>query len=261
MPDSSSPKSSSKFNHKKLENIENLVRKLRQLSSTDDEVPATDHIALLCETQSTDHRYVSEILLASGLLMKDINCGPKGPMPIQLDPSGHPINPDLFLVLEQTKSSMLTKLESIHENTPRPKPEKEKIHRKLLFDVVNELLIQKLELTSPGAQPYQMLRARKLAGRFPGGRQLLKELCSEIEQLKADNSTSDCCNDDSNLILGQDVLRQLKGWYEFSAEVPDMVLEIERSIFKDLIDEVVSGERASGLETKASRRRRQLFAK
>ncbi|XP_038982054.1 protein LONGIFOLIA 1 isoform X1 [Phoenix dactylifera] len=260
-PDSSSPKSSSKFNHKKLENIENLVQKLRRLSSTDDEVPATDHIALLCETPSPDHRYVSEILLASGLLMKDINIGPMGPMPIQLHPSGRPINPDLFLVLEQTKSGMLTKLESIHENIPRPKPEREKIHRKLLFDVVNELLIQKLELTSPGAQPYLMLRARKLAGSFPSGQQLLRELCSEIEQLKADTSISDCCNDDSNLISGQDVLRQSKGWYEFGTEVPDVVLEIERMIFKDLIDEVVSGEGASGLQTKASRGRRQLFAK
>ncbi|XP_010937633.1 protein LONGIFOLIA 1 isoform X2 [Elaeis guineensis] len=261
LPDSSSPNSGSKFNHKKLENIKNLVQKLRQLSSTDDEVPATDHIALLCETQSPDHRYVSEILLASGLLMKDINCGTMGPMPIQLHPSGHPINPDLFLVLEQTKSSMVTKLNGIHENAPRPKPEREKIHRKLLFDVVNELLIQKLELTSPGAQPYLMLRAMKLAGRFPSGQQLLRELCSEVEQLKADTSIRDCCNDDTNLISGQDVLRQSKGWYEFSTEVPDMVLEIERLIFKDLIDEVVSGEGASGVQTKASRWRRQLFPK
>ncbi|KAG1347781.1 protein LONGIFOLIA 1 [Cocos nucifera] len=261
LPDSSSPKSSSKFNHKKLENIENLVQKLRQLSSTDDEVPTTDHIALLCETESPDHRYVSEILLASGLLMKDIDCGTMGPMPIQLHPSGHPINPDLFLVLEQTKSSMPTKLESIHENTPRPKLEREKIHRKLLFDVVNELLIQKLELTSPGAQPYLMLRARKLAGRFPSGQQLLRELCSEIEQLKADTTIHDCCNDDTNSISGQDVLRQSKGWHEFSTEVPDVVLEMERSIFKDLIDEVVSREGASGVQTKASSWRRQLFAK
>ncbi|XP_017697631.2 protein LONGIFOLIA 1 [Phoenix dactylifera] len=248
LPDNSSPKLSSKVNHKKLENI-NLVQKLRQLSSTDDEAPATDHRASLCEHRSPDQRFVSEILLASGLLMKDISWGPAGPMPNQLHPSGHPINPDLFLVLEQTKSGSFTKLESVHENSLRPKPGPEKLHRKLLFDVVNELLIQKLELTSPGSHPYLMLQARKLAARFHGGQDLLRELCSKIEQLKAESSISDRCNNDSNLISGEDVLRQSEGWNEFSAEVPNVVLEIERSIFKDLIDEVVSGEGASSLQT------------
>ncbi|KAG1368658.1 protein LONGIFOLIA 1 [Cocos nucifera] len=241
LPDNSSPKLSSKINHKKLENIENLVRKLRQLGSADYEAPVTDRIASLCETRTPDHWYVSEILLASGFLMKDISCGPVGPMPMHLHLSSHPINPDLFLVLEQTKSGSFTKLESVHEKSLRPKPGPEKLHRKLLFDVVNELLIQKLELTGTNAHPYLMLQARKLATRFHGGQDLLRELCSEIEKLKAKSSTSDRRNDDSNWILGEGVLQQSEGWNEFSADVPNMVLEIERLIFKDLIDEVVSG--------------------
>ena len=55
----------------KLANIASLLEKLQQLSvNKDEEAPPVDHIAFLCETPSPDHRYVSEILLASGLLMK-----------------------------------------------------------------------------------------------------------------------------------------------------------------------------------------------
>jgi hypothetical protein len=61
---------SSEMNRKKLQYIEHLVQKLRQLNSNHDEA-RTDYIALLCENTNPDHRYISEILLASGLLLKD----------------------------------------------------------------------------------------------------------------------------------------------------------------------------------------------
>ncbi|XP_039131470.1 protein LONGIFOLIA 1-like [Dioscorea cayenensis subsp. rotundata] len=156
--------SSSEINHKKLKSIEILVQKLSQLSSEDGETQTTDHIALLCDTQKPDHRYVSEILLASSLLMKDLTA-----MPLQLHSSGHPINPDLFLVLEQTKSQT---------NILRPKNDTEKLHRKLIFDVVNEVLVQKLELTSP------YIKTRKLSRILPTGQRLLRQVCSEIDQLE-----------------------------------------------------------------------------
>ncbi|KAJ6887530.1 hypothetical protein NC652_028709 [Populus alba x Populus x berolinensis] len=86
---------SSEINRRKLQNIENLVQKLRRLNSTHNEA-STDYIASLCENPNPDHRYISEILLASGLLLRDLG---SGLTTFQLHPSGYPINPELFMVL------------------------------------------------------------------------------------------------------------------------------------------------------------------
>ncbi|OAY72507.1 Protein LONGIFOLIA 2 [Ananas comosus] len=242
---------SSEFTDRKLKNIENLLQKLTQLSSTDNKDPATDHIASLCETQSPDHRYVSEILIASGLLMKDLSSAP-----IQLHPSGYPINPDLFLVLEQTKSSSLFKPDNIRESRKQRKTDLDKLRRKLVFDSVNELLIQKLQLTSPSPLPEIFYRTKRISNKFPNGQRLLKELCSEIEGIKTDGGSR---NDDSNLIANEAVMMQSEGWTDFSKEVPWVVLEIERSIFKELIDEVVCKEAVYGSQGKTTRSKKQLF--
>ncbi|KAK1306344.1 Protein LONGIFOLIA 1 [Acorus calamus] len=167
------------INNKKLENIEILVQKLQQLSTDPEDPPATDHIASLCDNENPDHRYISEILLSSGLLLRDLTTAP-----VQLHPSGHPINPDLFLVLEQTKSGRLLKAEPVSNKAPRTKTDQEKVHRKLIFDAVNENLIQKLALAGPNSEPWVQAVAVKLALRPPSGHRLLKELCSTIDQFQ-----------------------------------------------------------------------------
>ncbi|CAL9157684.1 unnamed protein product [Musa hybrid cultivar] len=252
LPDAPSPNLSSGFNQKKLANIEHLVQKLRQISSKDDEASTTDHIALLCEKQSPDHRYVSEILLASGLLMRDLTSGPISTVPIQLHPSGHPINPDLFFVLEQTKSPCLAKPVTVSQNIVQLKSDPEKLQRKLVFDVVNELLIQKLKLASPGPRPDPLLQVRK--AKFPSGQRLLKEICSDIEHLKAESFVAGSLYGDNSFMAGEDMLQHSEDWTDSGKELPTIVLEIERSIFKDLIDEVISGQGATGFQSKASRR-------
>eukprot|EP00268_Persea_americana_P022954 TRINITY_DN22703_c0_g1_i3.p1 TRINITY_DN22703_c0_g1~~TRINITY_DN22703_c0_g1_i3.p1 ORF type:complete len:1134 (-),score=284.86 TRINITY_DN22703_c0_g1_i3:180-3581(-) len=251
--DTRHPDISSRINHKKLENIERLVQKLRRLNSAHDEV-AKDHIASLCENANPDHRYVSEILLASGLLLKDLS---SGPTQIQLHPSGQPINPDLFLVLEQTKISCFSKTESACENLLRSKSDKEKLHRKLLFDTVNEILIHKLSLAGPQPEPW--LQPTKLAGMIPSGQRLLKELCLEIDRLQS--VSLDDSDDGLKSILREDVMHQVDSWKDFRREVSSVVLDIERSVFKDLVDEIVTGESSASLQAKRSRRRRQLFSK
>ncbi|XP_058080305.1 protein LONGIFOLIA 1-like [Magnolia sinica] len=248
---------SSEIDHKKLENIELLVQKLRRLNSAHDEA-TTDHIASLCEDANPDHRYISEILLASGLLLKDLS---SGQTPIQLHPSGHPISPDLFYVLEQTKTSWLLKADPTCENTLRSKPNKEKLHRKLMFDAINEILVRKLALVGPQSEPW--IRSDKLTVATPSGQRLLRELCSEIDQLQAaDSLESSLDEDDDGLksILREDVMCRGESWMDFHKEVPGVVLDVERSIFKDLVDEIVNGE-ASNLRARPTRRRRQLFAK
>ncbi|GMN54307.1 hypothetical protein TIFTF001_023434 [Ficus carica] len=246
----------SKINRKKLENIENLVQKLRRLNSSHDEA-RTDYIASLCENTNPDHRYISEILLASGLLLRDLGSGLTS---FQLHPSGHPINPELFFVLEQTKASSLQlKDESTPEKAANAKSDKEKLHRKLIFDAVNEILVGKLALLSVSPEPW--LKPEKLAKKTLNAQKLLKELCYEIEQFQTKKLECNIEEEDDSLkpILWEDVMLRSGRWTDFSDEISGVVLDVERSIFKELVDEVVRGE-AANLRAKPGRRR-QLFSK
>ncbi|KAM7267740.1 hypothetical protein ACFE04_009906 [Oxalis oulophora] len=238
---------SSDSSRKKLQNIEHLVQKLRQLNSSHDEA-RTDYIASLCENSNLDHRYISEILLASGLLLRDLG---STMTTLQLHASGHPINPELFFVLEQTKASRF-----VYDKSVSSKPDHEKCHRKLIFDAVNEILIGKLDLVGFSQEPW-LKKSNKLAKKTLNAQKLLKELCSEIEQLQT--TEPEFCFDEEEQdslkkILHDDVMFQSENWCDFEGEVSGIVLDVERSLFKDLIDEIVRGEVA-----KQTRPRRQLF--
>lgn len=246
----------SEINRKKLQNIDHLVQKLRRLNSSHDEA-STDYIASLCDNTNPDHRYISEILLASGLLLRDLG---SSLTTFQLHPSGHPINPELFFVLEQTNAKAL---HSREERTPvkvsHPKTPPEKIHRKLVFDAVNEILVGKLASLGPSQEPW--LKVNKLAPKTLSAQKLLKELCSEIEQLQAKKSECSLDDEDDDLksILWEDVTHRSGSWTDFNNEISVVVLDVERLLFKDLVDEIVIGE-AGNLRAKPGRRR-QLFAK
>ncbi|RZC59986.1 hypothetical protein C5167_021744 [Papaver somniferum] len=242
---------------KKLENVEHLVQKLRRLNSTHDE-SKTDYIASLCENSNPDHRYVSEILLASGLLLGDLE---SGLMSLQPHPSGHPINPDLFYVLEQTKTSnnYLTGTEKSCEEdaVALNAHQQEKLRRKLVFDSVNEILEHKLDSVGPLLNPW--LQSNKLAGRTLNAQQLLRDLCSEIEKLVQGSENSACNFDGDDFlknILFKDVVSVSQKWAVSNGEVSGVVLDVEKLMFKDLIDEIVNGE----IIARQSRRCRQLFA-
>ncbi|OMO79746.1 hypothetical protein COLO4_24325 [Corchorus olitorius] len=246
----------SEINRKKLQNIEHLVQKLRRLNSNHDEA-STDYIASLCENTNPDHRYISEILLASGLLLRDLG---SGLTTFQLHPSGHPINPELFFVLEQTKaSSLLSKEECKAGVVSHSKPDHEKFHRKLIFDSVNEILVGKLALV--GASPEPWIKSGKLAKKTLSAQKLLKELCLEIEQLQAKKPKCNPEEEEDGLknILWEDVNCRSESWTDFHSEISGIVLDVERLVFKDLVDEIVIGE-GGGLRAKQSRRR-QLFSK
>ncbi|CAN0876948.1 Protein LONGIFOLIA 2 [Linum grandiflorum] len=207
----------------KLKSIENLVQKLRRLNSTHDEA-STDYIA---NTSSPDHRYISKILLASGLLLRDLTT-------FQMHASGYPINPQLFYVLEQTtKDSNLQTKETCYARS----------HRKLIFDAVNEILTKKL-----------MCYGRK---KTITAQKLLKELCWEIDQqLQVEKVECSSLEDEDGLKV---VTPSLERWTQFDSEVSGLVLDVERLVFKDLVDEIVMGEEARSRSKLC--RRRQLFAK
>ncbi|GJV79874.1 longifolia 1-like protein [Tanacetum coccineum] len=165
---------SSEINHKKLQTIEHLIQKLTRLNSTHDEAH-TDYIASLSENTKPDDRYIFEILLASGLLLTDLG---SSLTTFQFHSSGHPINPELFLVLEQTKFSSLPKQEPSNKKLLN----KEKFHRKLIFDPVNEVLAKKLALVVPSLESFSS-KSFKLANKTLNGQKLLRDLCTEIQEL------------------------------------------------------------------------------
>nr|GMC54545.1 protein LONGIFOLIA 2 [Ipomoea batatas] len=229
------------INRKKLKKIENLVQKLRRLNSSHDEVH-TDYIASICESTNPDHRYVAEILLASGLLLGDLG---SSTTTYEFHSSGYPINPELFSVLEQTKESTLGKEECAKENSNAMKP-KEKIHRKLIFDFVNELLAAKLALVGPFSEPWLWPRVAAMKA-APNSQKLLRELCAEIEQLHAKPSRCSLDQDDEPRNISWE--DQPESWTDFA----------ERLVFKDLVDEIVRGD-GNSLRTKPTRLK-QLFKK
>ncbi|KAK7388855.1 hypothetical protein VNO78_23682 [Psophocarpus tetragonolobus] len=240
------------INRKKLQNIDCLIQKLRQLNPSHDET-RIDYIASLCENKNPDHRYIAEILLASGLLLKALN---SELLTFQHHSSGHTINPDLFLVLEQTKlSSLLSKEGSVGKAVYR-KLNPEKWHRKLIFDAVNEILDSKL-----GSSLEPWLKPNGLTTKFISAQKLLRELCFEIQKfqyVKPDCSLEDEGDELKSMLL-QDVMCHSESWTSFTGESPGVVLDVERQVFKDLIDEFVIDEVASLQMT--SSRHMKLFGK
>ncbi|XP_057952139.1 protein LONGIFOLIA 1 isoform X2 [Malania oleifera] len=247
----------SQISRKKLQNIENLVQKLRRLNSSHDET-STDYIALLCENANPDHRYISEILLASGLLLRDLGSSLTG---FQLHPSGHPINPELFFVLEQTKANtLLSKEQDSPGKVAESKPNHEKLHRKLIFDAVNEILVGKLGSVSSSLDPW--LKPETVARKTPSAQKLLRELCLEIEQLHSMKSECNLEDEADGLknTLREDITHRSESWTNFCVEIPTVVLDVERSIFKDLVNEIVTSEVASR-QVKLSRHYSRLSTK
>ncbi|GJT35309.1 kinesin-like protein KIN-1, partial [Tanacetum coccineum] len=198
---------SSQFKREKLKKVEDLVQKLKRLNSDHNEAQ-TDYIASLCEKTNPNDIYISEILLASGLLLRDLGC-------FEFHSSGHPINPELFLVLEHTRFSNL---------------QKGKFHRKLIFDSVNEILVRKF------SSPSKMMQ---------NPRKLLSEVCLEIEQQQVHKKGYMCDleeGDDLKRLLWKDVLKKSENWTDFHDESPVIAVEVERLIFRDLVNEIVMSE-------------------
>ncbi|KAJ8448878.1 hypothetical protein Cgig2_030734 [Carnegiea gigantea] len=228
----------SKISCKKLQSIDNLVQKLRLLNPTHNE-SQTDHIASLCESTNPNDRYISEILVTSGLLLRDLASGLAA---FQLHPSGHPVNPELYFVLEQTKASLLAKGETNRDGMTSTMSNPEKLHRKLVFDVVNEILAGRLNLVGPPPEP--SFKPDKLAKKTLSAQLLLKELCIEVKLLQAKKQGFSLEEEGDGLknILTEEVMHRSDKWMDFKSDLSGIVLDVERSIFKELVNEMVISE-------------------
>ncbi|KAJ0816618.1 putative protein LONGIFOLIA [Helianthus annuus] len=215
---------SSGYSNIKFENIKQLVHQIELLdSSTNDESATNPH---------EDQIYIKEILLASGFL-NNLDCATTI---VHLHPTASLINPELFNILEKTK-----------ECTSKSK----KIERKMIFDTINDILAQKLARSASS----KLWTSKKTSG-FLNGEKLLEELCLEIHNLQT-NKASDPYDEVIN-IVSEDVNNKSEDWDHNCNEIPALVLDIERLIFKDLISEIVNAE-VSGSQERHARHRRQLF--
>ncbi|KAF8091431.1 hypothetical protein N665_0445s0018 [Sinapis alba] len=186
--------------------------------------------------KSGDHKYISEILLASGLL-RDLEYSM---ISIQLNKARLPINPGLFFILEQNNASnMMTQLDNKHNRGRGLRQQQtnptEIIRRKLIFDTVNEILAQRFTAegcTKPRLTANPITAMKKISK----GEQLLKTLCLEIDSLQGNNSK--CILEDEEDIIWNDLQCQSMNLKEFEGETPGIVLDIERMIFRDLVSEV-----------------------
>ncbi|KAG6660180.1 hypothetical protein CIPAW_03G087900 [Carya illinoinensis] len=212
-PKGTKPSFSAYIDDNKSESIRLVLQNLQQINYTE-ENPITDYTTALHESMNSDHRYISEILLASGLL-RDLDFDS---MTIQLQALGHAIDPEVFLALEQT-----------------------------------ELLL--------GGPLGKWFSPNKLAGRKPRGQQLLEEMCSAVDQLQNNhlNRSLDEGDDSLRSIISEDLMQQSMDWIDCPCEIPSIVLDLERLIFKDLITEFVNWERV-GLKGRPGRRSRKLFS-
>ena len=145
------------------------------------------------------------------------------------------VDPKLFFALEQMKTKRPLNIEGSAKKIPR-NINPEQMQRKLIFDVVNDILVQKLILDSSSALWCQ---PNELAGTTLKGKQLLDELCTEIDQLQPQNRNVSLVHEEENLKHHQAI------WTNCCNEMPNIVLDVERLIFKDLITEVVRGEVAN----------------
>lgn len=233
------PSLGAEIDHKRLES---LIQNHRCMSRTHED-PITGP---LCDSTNPDHMYISDILLASGILGYLESAWTTS----ELNTSDHLINPNLFLALEDIRTNTMP-------SDLQPKPD-EKIQRKQVFEVVNEFLVHKLVV---GDSLKQWFPPNKLADGKPRSQQLLKELCSEVDQLQRTNLNGSLDDEDESLrnILLEDFTDKAKNWTECDSEIPSVVLDVERLIFKDLINEIVSDD-SVGLHGWSGGHCRQLFS-
>ncbi|KAK9061765.1 hypothetical protein SSX86_018948 [Deinandra increscens subsp. villosa] len=223
LPNSTNLDQYPEFNTMKLENIKNLVHQIELLSTDTDDVTVHHTVKSSGEGETEDHRYVEDIILASGCL-KDLE---RMTTIVQLHPTVGLINPGLFHVLENTKTCSDHTDDGYNKNVMRSK-----LERKLVFDTVNDVLSHKLAMLGPfGPNKRRILNGDKL----------VQELCSGIDSLQNKQESGMYDEDDEvTNIINADVNKRSQDWDEYHYQVPGVVLDIERLIFKDLISEVVN---------------------
>lgn len=218
--------------------IDNLRKHIRQVNfSNEEEELLNDCQNHLCQEINSQDKYISQILSESGLL-KDLDHGLSA---IQFHSPGHLINPNLFLALEQSKAVKWPFNGDPYSIQNSRSEARNKVQRKLVFDTVNEILLDKLVVERSSKL---WLSISNIAGTESRGQQILKEICTQIDQLQDSNQNGSLndYDDASRNMIWKDLMHPSRYWGDYQNNVPGIVLDVERQIFKDLITEIVMND-------------------
>ncbi|KAL3692209.1 hypothetical protein R1sor_005860 [Riccia sorocarpa] len=149
--------------------------------------------------------------------------------------SDFPVNPTLFDRLESQERAFAWGREKDEELSTKDCPSRSFkqwqslwLHRRLLFDSVNEALSYRLKYKYPDpwiAKP--ALRPQ------PKGKHLVKEVYREIREWREETT------EDLDTIIEKDMSRGSGNWSNLNQEISEIGLEIERNILKGMIEELV----------------------
>ncbi|GAB2254381.1 hypothetical protein Droror1_Dr00022190 [Drosera rotundifolia] len=149
------------------------------------------------ETNDSEFAYVAEVLRASEYFPEDT---------------------DHFLLLEKQQ---LLKGKDTSESS--------RIQRRLIFDTITEIFDRKQQLVPVKLNPLSI-------NSIPG-KPSLSQIWSELKRIQEPGSSDDLFDTICG-VLKRDLSKDsTTGWGNWSVEISDMVLDIERLIFKDLIGE------------------------
>lgn len=212
-------------------NLQNLNHLATCTDSSYKSNQKSENLLDLIQSINPGHRYITKMLLAFGLL-KDTSI-------IQTDKDNHHVslgdifNSNMFHTLQEEDAPIEDANEELIENNDHSLQFNQKIQRKVVADVANEILIRKIT----SGRLFTMGRGRmSLQG-------ILKEVYLEIDDLCRTPSCNVDDEDDMSIrVLAVDMKYESDDWTDYSSEVPALVLDIERLIFKDLINEVITSE-------------------
>ncbi|KAG8477191.1 hypothetical protein CXB51_030716 [Gossypium anomalum] len=114
-------------------------------------------------------------------------------------------------------------------------------HKQLTFGEVNEIRVRKLVKQSSEIDKPCVVEDRK-----PKRQDVVRDSCSDKDKLQTVSSTrlDDEINSVQSILMG-DLKVGAMDWSKCKSEIPWVVLDVERLIFKDLICEIISGEAAN----------------
>ncbi|KAL9271883.1 LONGIFOLIA 1-like protein [Drosera capensis] len=149
------------------------------------------------ETDDSEFAYVAEILRASEYFPEDT---------------------DNFLLLEKQQ---LLKGKDTSESS--------RIQRRLIFDTITEIFDRKQQLVPVKLNPLSI-------NSVPGNPSL-SQIWSELKRIQEPGPSDDLFDTICEVLKRDLAMDSSTGWGDWSVEISDMVLDIERLIFKDLIGE------------------------
>eukprot|EP00249_Psilotum_nudum_P017099 c26157_g1_i2 orf=210-4232(-) len=210
---------------KKIDESTNCLQK----SLTDD---ADFQKSLSC--QDAELKHVRKIIADVGL-MEQVNS--------VLSRSGVPFHPEFCLLLDGESNYLGHDCQQDHydnfelDQGCTQERGAQKLNQKLRFDVVIEILREKMHPFVIQNHPWMTSSFLPILGRQLRGEQLVKDVWKELGQLQSQPSEDIC--DSLFSFVESDLIQSAKQWKEHMVEIVEICLTMECLIFKDLVNETI----------------------